>query len=182
VLFFWIRVRCGGGGRGAHHGPAAGGFAGGGHAEGPEDTPPGGAAGARTRFAGLYVDRGGGAIRMRSHLPSVARCPCLTCRLWARAVAAAARSNWPPRNCWSCCHPRYGSRYEQSCISRRACGHRGPAECRQIDLGECLGGAKVSIVTAKPQTTRHRILGVVNRPRLNWCWSIRRVCMNRRVA
>ena len=42
------------------------------------------------------------------------------------------------------------------------CEYHWPTECREVYLDECPSWRKLSIVTRKAQTTRHRILGMYN--------------------
>ena len=37
-----------------------------------------------------------------------------------------------------------------------------PSECRQVDFAQPFTASKISITSRKPQTTRHRILGILS--------------------
>jgi GTP-binding protein Era len=43
-------------------------------------------------------------------------------------------------------------------------------------LTNALVGAKVSIVSNRPQTTRHRLLGIATYRKASWCWSTPPAC------
>ena len=47
---------------------------------------------------------------------------------------------------------------------QRLRGAGRPAQRRQVDAAQCAGGREARIVTSRPQTTRHRVLGIANRP------------------
>ena len=47
-------------------------------------------------------------------------------------------------------------------VQIRLCKHSRKPECWKIDIDEHLVGERISIITSKSQTTRHRILGIVN--------------------
>ena len=122
-------------------GPRTGGVAGGRLAQGPQDPPAGSSAGARTRLADLYPDRGGRRSALRNHSPSAARCRCSDVsavgeggsRRRAEQLAAAKLLRTAAARDTE-------AGMSESEVSRRACGHRRPAECRQIDPGQCPGG------------------------------------------
>ena len=62
-------------------------------------------------------------------------------------------------------------------FSRRTCGHRRPAQCRQIDPGECAGrpqGDHRDRQAADHAASDSWAWSIV--PRRNWSWSIRRAC------
>jgi hypothetical protein len=96
------------------------------------------------------------------------------CRRWRTGCVAAASRICPPR-------PRAGqSPDERNRFPRRPGRRAGPTQCRQVDPGQCAGrGAKVSIVSPAPQTTRHRCSASPRFPKASCCWSTRPGCTAR---
>lgn len=66
-------------------------------------------------------------------------------------------SKWPQSAHWNVFykHERTQSRYRR---------HRRSPECWKIDLAQSPDRRKISIVSRKAQTTRHRIMGILTRP------------------
>ena len=182
--FSGFRVRCGRGGGGAHHGAEDVGVAGGRHAQGPQDAPAGSSAGARSGLAGLHPDRGRGRSAraiIHGHLRG-ARCSASSAvgeggsRRRAEQLAAAKVLR-------SAASRNTEAGMSESKFSRRACGHRRPAECRQVDAGQCAGGPQGDHRHGQAANHPPSDSGAWSTGRMrNWCWSIPRACTNRRAA